>query len=618
MAQTAAPATGSPANGHTSMAATAYMALMVVAAAAILAWGLLAGPALGVAFDDRHLDSLLVWILPIALVARFLSFSLGNVTFSLDTPVFIAAMFHLGPLPSAFAVLVVMSVYAGYRVIRRLGPYARPEPPLRRALRVVFAPLVTAALAMLYSHLAATLWSDPAHPPGGFAILTVRVIGIAVAFLVLQYAVILTRYALEGQPVRKLLRGTAGPGFIAEMAMLPLTALFIWTLDRSDPVPFFVLGGSSLVLADIFRRLARARARTLKTVDELERLVNVGERIFATLGFRQVLAALVEAIAVEVPERRRALAGIWDDDGELPRCQIAALDRAGKLHTEVDEAGLHEALGERLLHGRPATFEVESESGNWTMLMVPFAVSGKPEGFIGVDLGPSGAVRAAEPAGPVATAREGLRRLASIAGVAIHNARLYREATIDGLTGLYVRRFFDRRFSEEAARCRRAGGSLSVLLIDLDDFKTVNDRHGHQAGDRVLQWLAGLLQSAIRLTDVPCRYGGDEFVVLLPDARIKDARRIAERLKASIETHAFVFDDDEAVVTASIGVSGVRCDTGEPVPDLVAAADAALYEAKAKSGKGQIVIAGPAAAELHSPASDFAVESMGDPSGFDA
>ncbi len=585
-------------------AAFVYMAVLVVASVGVLLWGMMSDPELGLALDDRHLSSLLIWILPIALVARFLSFSLGNVTFSLDTPVFLAAMFHLGPLPSAFAVLVVMSVYAGYRVARRLGPYAQPEPWLARGLRVMFAPLATAALAMLFSSLAGTLWTDPAHPQGGFAILALRVVAVAMAFLIMQFAVILGRYALEGQAIGKLLRGTAAPALVAEMAMLPLTALFIWTLDRSDPVPFFVLGGSSLVLADIFRRLARSRASTLKTVAELERLVTIGERIFATMGFRQVLGALVEAIATEVPHHQRALAGIWDDDREPPGCQIAAMGRAGQLDPAVDELALQEALSQRLLHGRPATFYVEGPGGPWTALIVPFSMAGKPEGFIGVDLGPAAGDHAgAEPGSPIASARESLRRMASIAGVAIHNARLYREATIDGLTGLYVRRFFDRRFTEEVARCRRVGGALSVLLIDLDDFKLVNDRHGHQAGDRVLQWLAGLLQSAIRLTDVPCRYGGDEFVVLLPDARIEDARRIAERLIASIETQAFVFDDDETTVTASVGVAGMNSATGAAVPDLVAAADAALFKAKRKLGKGQIAIA-VAAAEDDRPDSD--------------
>lgn len=383
--------------------------------------------------------------------------------------------------------------------------------------------------------------------------------------------------------------------------MLPLTALFVWTLDRTDPVPFFVLGGSSLVLADIFRRLARSQDRTLRTVDQLERLVTIGERVFATLGYRQVLTALVEAIAAEVPGCRRALAGIWDEDQEVARCMIVAMNTKGELQLDVDEPALHEALAERLLQARAAAFTVASDEP-WRALIVPFAVSGKPEGFIGIDLGPASTDRGSLSQARSSRATAVLRRLASIAGVAIHNARLYRQATIDGLTGLYVRRFFDRRYSEEVARCRRGGGALAVLLIDLDDFKDVNDEHGHQVGDAVLQWLAGLLQNAVRLTDVPCRYGGDEFVVLLPEATTKAAQRIAERLKAAIETHTFDFEGEHVHVTASIGVAGVVCDSGEPVPDLVAAADAALYEAKTRAGKGQIAMAGRLTGRVPRPA----------------
>lgn len=571
-------------------AALVYSVTLMTLAVAALSWASMTGLEFGRAPQASRLDFLLVWIVPIALVARFLSFTLGKVTFSLDTPVFIAAMFHLGPLPSALAVLLVMGIYAGYRVIRRIGPYSVRETTPLTFVRAAFAPLVTAALALGFSHGAQLLWIDPAHPGGGFTILAVRVIGLSVAFLVLQYAVILTRYVLEGQTVMGLIRQAVRPGFTAEMTMLPLAALFVWSLDRADPMPFLVLGGSSLVLADIFRRLARAQERAMQTVEQLERLVSAGEQVFATLGFRQVLTALVEAIATELPGCRRALAGIWDEDLAPPRCKVVARARDGGLQTDVDDPALHEALAERLLQARPGTFTVAAAEP-WRALIVPFAVDGKPEGFIGADLGPMQAADSSSYQALVVQASDELRRLASIAGGAIHNARLYRLATIDGLTGLYVRRFFDRRFSEEVARCRRGGGALSVLLIDLDDFKSVNDRHGHLAGDGVLQWLAGLLQQTIRLTDVPCRYGGDEFVVLLPETEVAAACGIAERLKAAIDTHELHHDATEIRVTASIGVAGVICNSGERVPDLVAAADAALYSAKAATGKGQIVVA---------------------------
>ena len=173
----------------------------------------------------------------------------------------------------------------------------------------------------------------------------------------------------------------------------------------------------------------------------------------------------------------------------------------------------------------------------------------------------------------------------------MHNTRLYRLATVDGLTGLYVRRFFERRYAEEAARCRRSALAMSLLLVDLDDFKSVNDRFGHPVGDDVLRWMAAMLRQALRLADVPCRYGGDEFVILLPDTEASDAKMVAERLQRAIAEHVFEHNGERIQCTVSIGIAGVRCKQGEAVPDLMAAADHALYRSKTTEGKGLVVMA---------------------------
>lgn len=179
-----------------------------------------------------------------------------------------------------------------------------------------------------------------------------------------------------------------------------------------------------------------------------------------------------------------------------------------------------------------------------------------------------------------------LRRIASQAYLVIENARLYREvhrsAITDGLTGLYNRRYIEELLHHEVQRSARYGSSLSVLLIDVDNFKQINDGFGHAAGDAVLQRLAGSLRVGVRSADVIGRYGGEEILVVLPQTPPERALRTAERLLEIVRALTFRTADAEFRVTISIGVSGwqeVPADREEQSL-LVRRADRALYEAK--------------------------------------
>lgn len=156
-----------------------------------------------------------------------------------------------------------------------------------------------------------------------------------------------------------------------------------------------------------------------------------------------------------------------------------------------------------------------------------------------------------------------------------------RETSIrDPLTGLYNRREFDRRLRHELERCHRYQQPLSLLMLDLDHFKAVNDGHGHPAGDKVLREIAGQVKQALRGSDEVVRYGGEEFAVILPDADKPGARVLAQRIRAAIAACAVAVDENRTVnVTVSIGLAGFPDDAncGEM---LIAAADRALYDAK--------------------------------------
>src|SRR5262249_26490050 len=133
--------------------------------------------------------------------------------------------------------------------------------------------------------------------------------------------------------------------------------------------------------------------------------------------------------------------------------------------------------------------------------------------------------------------------------------RLHKLATVDELTKLCNRREFDRNLAFEAERFRRYGQVYSLMMIDVDHFKSVNDTHGHQVGDRVLRWVADTIRGGIRSIDVAGRFGGEEFAVILPSTGLSVAQTIAERLREGVAEKPFSSDGTEITVTVSIGVA---------------------------------------------------------------
>ncbi|MGH3034718.1 MAG: diguanylate cyclase [Gaiellaceae bacterium] len=197
-----------------------------------------------------------------------------------------------------------------------------------------------------------------------------------------------------------------------------------------------------------------------------------------------------------------------------------------------------------------------------------------------------------------AEAHELAHWLGSQASVALENARLHRlverQASTDGLTELSNRRHFEESLEGEISRTERFGGSLALIVADLDDFKQVNDRFGHQAGDDVLRTFAAVLRETVREIDLPARYGGEEFAVLLPQTDLEGAERLAERLRVALAARPLAVRPDQLVtVTASFGVAAFP--KASTPAALFAAADKALYRAK-RSGKNCVICADGGAA----------------------
>ncbi|GAB4270725.1 MAG: hypothetical protein Kow0029_07750 [Candidatus Rifleibacteriota bacterium] len=171
----------------------------------------------------------------------------------------------------------------------------------------------------------------------------------------------------------------------------------------------------------------------------------------------------------------------------------------------------------------------------------------------------------------------------------IEKQRLFEQAITDGLTKLYVRRFFLTTLEKEVARSKRYQLDVAVLLIDIDHFKKFNDTYGHQAGDHVLKETAQRIVECVRAVDTPGRYGGEEMSVLLPQTNIKEAFIVAERIKKAIEGSEYNYRDKVMKVTVSIGASALH-NRQISTEELIEEADKALYKAK-ENGRNQVRIA---------------------------
>jgi diguanylate cyclase (GGDEF)-like protein len=182
-----------------------------------------------------------------------------------------------------------------------------------------------------------------------------------------------------------------------------------------------------------------------------------------------------------------------------------------------------------------------------------------------------------------------LEELARRAGPSVDNARRFREARqladLDALTGLHNRRYFHETLAREVARAHRYDRRLALIVFDVDDFKAVNDGIGHLSGDAVLAEMAERVRTVVRSADIPCRIGGDEFAVILPESSVVDAQQLSERLQAAVSTRPIV---QAGRLDLSAGVAELG--QADDASTLFERADEALYRAK-EAGKGRVVAA---------------------------
>lgn len=334
-------------------------------------------------------------------------------------------------------------------------------------------------------------------------------------------------------------------------ALLILTVMFVFhvTANRRE------MRGDA---ATASREAALARARTL----ELERLMAFGQ----TLSRSLTVDALHEAIWRHLPALAPD-AEIWmlvrrDAEWERVTDRAQARWRAGEI----------EAVADAILQASPEQFESPDGMEQNGFLCYVISTGGQAAGVIGL-----------APAGVAPEVRRTIGTAATLLGIALRNVQLFAEVRDhglrDALTGCFNRAHGLESLEGELARARRSANELSVMMFDVDQFKSINDEHGHLRGDEVLAAIGQRLRQVLRRSDLRCRVGGDEFLIILPETPAAGAARVADWVRGEIEQ--IVITGRDARITPTISVGVATAVSGEQSATLLERADRALYAAKA-------------------------------------
>jgi diguanylate cyclase (GGDEF)-like protein len=266
---------------------------------------------------------------------------------------------------------------------------------------------------------------------------------------------------------------------------------------------------------------------------------------------------------------------------EVAKNMVKVFSMIGEEAVSKDKIDLH--VEKRKF--RPKQMAMDPHASLKSHLTLPLAVEGEMIGCISLNSDQPNAFDAQDLqffsviGYQVASTLKHFQRFSSIKNIAIY----------DTLTNLYNRRYFEERFGMEAQKSFYSGAALSLVMVDIDHFKKVNDTFGHTEGDKVLCEISSLLKTSVRKKDTVARYGGEEFILILPEAGLDESSMIAERIRKLVETTPFDVGRARINLTVSLGISNFPSHRPRSKEDLIKMADLALYDAK-RSGRNKVCI----------------------------
>src|SRR5437764_2483980 len=357
-------------------------------------------------------------------------------------------------------------------------------------------------------------------------------------------------------------------------------------LRRAGEISLTTPGLDLAMRLRVFQRALRSR------VERRDALVDIIRAVSATLEPDKIAELIVDRAATWIP---------------APCWAVVSADLSGQLSVLSDRglmpdmgpavyaiAGWVMQRGEEFVTADLRRDDRVQDQSVATVIAFPLSCRGRRVGaIIGLDRAPSSRDPQLAP-----TVLRAVRVLLEPASIALDNALLLKRAealsVTDDLTHLYNSRCMDQVLRRETKRASRSGRPLSLLFIDLDGFKSINDTHGHLAGSRALVEAAAVIRGSARETDVVARFGGDEFALVLPDTGGDGAYAVGERIRERISAHCFLAGNGLDIhLTASVGVATLP-DAAASAEELVQAADRAMYRVK-DSGKHGIQVAAAAA-----------------------
>jgi len=345
-----------------------------------------------------------------------------------------------------------------------------------------------------------------------------------------------------------------------------------------------LITGWVAVLYDI-TRIKNAETAAIEARNIAETLREAGLTLSSKLDFRQISALILDLLKRVIPYDIGAFMTV-----EGTELKLAAIKRPADFRNLIGET--YPLAGSRLCNmalqrKRPLISLITGPED----VLLPLRPEQNIRSFLGVPI-----VFRDSVTGLIALYNTGARAFteadaevaelfASQVAIALENSRhvelMKRQAVTDELTGLYNRRAFADMGEKEVGRARRYQRPLTLILFDIDHFKNVNDSHGHLIGDHVLKVLTALVTKTTRATDLVCRYGGEEFIVLMPEAGREEGLAMAERLRQEISRMTVVTEGGTLSLTVSLGVAELRRDEDEGLEGLITRADRAMYQAKA-------------------------------------